>query len=110
MAVWGVWLDGSFLFSTGSRSRKARNLRSNPVCVVALNDGDVTVTLEGRATRLSDGRLRSRCEAAYDAKYPEGIPAGEPVFRVEPEVVFGIGEPPFTATATRWDFSRRRHL
>ena len=29
MVVWGLWLDGAFLFSTGSQSRKARNLAEN---------------------------------------------------------------------------------
>src|SRR5947199_10664376 len=30
MVVWGLWQDGRFLFSTGSQSRKARNLTKNP--------------------------------------------------------------------------------
>ena len=34
MVVWGLWLDGAFLFSTGSQSRKTRNLAKNPRCVV----------------------------------------------------------------------------
>ncbi len=34
MVVWGLWQDGLFLFSTGSQSRKARNLAENPKCIV----------------------------------------------------------------------------
>src|ERR1700726_707816 len=29
MVVWGLWQDGRLLFSTGSKSRKARNLAQN---------------------------------------------------------------------------------
>jgi pyridoxine/pyridoxamine 5'-phosphate oxidase len=30
MVIWGVWLGESFWFSTGAKSRKARNLAANP--------------------------------------------------------------------------------
>jgi general stress protein 26 len=30
-AVWGLWHDDAFHFSTGGRSRKARNLAANPI-------------------------------------------------------------------------------
>src|SRR5216117_1750125 len=31
MVVWALWLNGSLYFSTGSKSRKARNLAKNPL-------------------------------------------------------------------------------
>jgi hypothetical protein len=34
MVVWGLWQEGRFLFSTGSTSRKARNLAENPNGIV----------------------------------------------------------------------------
>ena len=34
MIVWGLWYGGVFYFSTGSDSRKARNLESNAHCVI----------------------------------------------------------------------------
>src|SRR5947209_13693831 len=34
MIVWGLWLDGVFYFSSGRRSRKAKNLAANPRCVI----------------------------------------------------------------------------
>src|SRR6202021_4344105 len=34
MVVWGLWQDGRFLFSTGSKSRKARTLAENTTCIV----------------------------------------------------------------------------
>ena len=42
MVVWGLWLDGAFLFSTGSQSRKARNLAQNPRCVVSTEAAEET--------------------------------------------------------------------
>src|SRR5260370_25870470 len=43
MVVWGLWLDGRFLFSTGSQSRKARNLAQNTNCVVCTQLGNEAV-------------------------------------------------------------------
>src|ERR1700686_5110178 len=34
MVVWGLWRNGTFLFSTGRQSRKSRNLEKNRDCVV----------------------------------------------------------------------------
>src|SRR5262245_1171592 len=34
MIIWGLWLEDSFWFSTGAKSRKARNMAENPRCVV----------------------------------------------------------------------------
>ena len=49
MVVWGLWLDGAFLFSTGSQSRKARNLAKNPRCVVCTEHAEQAVIVEGIA-------------------------------------------------------------
>src|SRR5258708_37820826 len=40
MVVWGLWLEGAFLFSTGSQSRKARNLAENRRCVVCTEQAE----------------------------------------------------------------------
>src|SRR5260370_39457896 len=51
MVVWGLWIDGQFLFMTGRKSRQARNLAKNPHCVVATEHahqaGIVAVTARG---------------------------------------------------------------
>src|SRR6478736_10300243 len=49
MVVWGLWLDGAFLFSTGSQSRKARNLAENEACVVCNEHAHEAVIIEGVA-------------------------------------------------------------
>src|SRR3972149_4391760 len=47
--VWGIWLDGTFYFSTGRQSRKARNLAANPHVAVHLESGSEAVIVEGGA-------------------------------------------------------------
>jgi PPOX class probable F420-dependent enzyme len=108
-AVWGVWFDGTFHFSTGGRSRKARNLAEDPRCVVSLDRADESVVVEGIAERTTDRARLFDLLAAYQRKYGSGFPDPEdnPVFTVHPRVAFGIieREPEFSATATRWVFT-----
>lgn len=47
MPVWGVWLDDAFCFSTGSQSRKARNLAENPRCVISCEVSEAQIIVEG---------------------------------------------------------------
>ena len=51
MVVWGLWQDGRLLFSTGSKSRKARNLAQNPIAWYVRNSR--TKRLLWRASRRS---------------------------------------------------------
>jgi hypothetical protein len=47
MIIWGLWFDDSFWFSTGAKSRKARNLAANPKCVIGTDDAAKALILEG---------------------------------------------------------------
>ena len=107
MPVWGVWLDDAFCFSTGSQSRKARNLAENPRCVISCEVDEAQIMVEGVADLMIGSELNRRFAEAYGPKYEwdmEGF--DEPVYAVRPAVVFGFttagGE--FTGTATRWAF------
>ncbi|MCI0354918.1 MAG: pyridoxamine 5'-phosphate oxidase family protein [Acidobacteria bacterium] len=106
MPVWCVWLEGRLFFSTGRKSRKARNLARNPRCAVCLAVGKGAVVVEGVARRMRDAPLTRRAAALYETKYRSPIPAGEPVYAVEPQVAFGLMESmeDFSRTATRWQF------
>jgi hypothetical protein len=112
MVVWGVWLDGEFCFSTGSQSRKARNLAKNKQCVICNEDADEAVILEGIAERMRDVVRIRKFIALYERKYKfdmSGMAEGminlkEPVFSVRPNKVFGQAEKTFAKTATRWRF------
>jgi PPOX class probable F420-dependent enzyme len=107
--VWGVWLDNQFLFSTGQRTVKARNLTANPNVVICTERADEAVFLEGVAATLSDAAIRNRFVTAYKEKYDwdmSGDADAGPIYTVQPKVVFGFIEAAsqFATTATRWTF------
>ena len=109
MVVWGLWLDRCFLFSTGSQSRKARNLALNPNCVVCTEHAQEAVILEG-AAEIADLAARRKLLARYGKKYEwdmttmaaDILSMKEPVFAVRPSVVFGLWEKHFQGRSTRW--------
>lgn len=108
MPLWGVWLDDGFCFSTGRQSRKGRNLRENPNCVVSTENAAEAVIVEGVAEQIADRAALKPFYEAYKAKYgwdlEQGEYASEPVYVVRPRIVFGIREQDFTSSATRWTF------
>jgi hypothetical protein len=111
MVVWGLWQDGRFLFSTGSKSRKARNLARKSNCVVCTEDAHEAVIIEGTA-EIADVLARRKLLPAYEHKYKFDMGAmkadilamKEPVFAVRPRVAFGLWEKKFMGSATRWKF------
>lgn len=112
MVVWGLWWNNRFCFSTGSKSRKARNLETNTRCVICNEQADEAVIVEGVAKRMRDAAEIRKFLSLYGRKYKmdfsemaEGMIAlKEPVFIVRPRVVFGQAEKTFSKTATRWTF------
>lgn len=109
--VWGVWLDGELVFSTGARSVKGRNLARNPTVAVHLESGDDVVMLEGEAKEIRgpEREWYERFAGAYEAKYPGVRPeypdgGDSPVYRVEARVVFAWREASYPNTATKWRF------
>jgi nitroimidazol reductase NimA-like FMN-containing flavoprotein (pyridoxamine 5'-phosphate oxidase superfamily) len=103
MPVWGVWLNESFFFSTGRKSRKGQNLAANHACTIANDNGEEAVIVEGMATQIEDVAEAKRVATAYQKKYkmdPRSM--GEPIFRVTPSRVFGFVEKTFPESATRW--------
>jgi hypothetical protein len=111
MVVWGLWQDGRFLFSTGSKSLKARNLARNRNCVVGTEHAQEAVIVEG-AAEVADLTARRKFLPACEKKYKfdmssmnDGILSmKEPVFAVRPKVVFGLWERYFQSKSTRWKF------
>src|ERR1700688_2096792 len=111
MVVWGLWQDGRFLFSTGSKSRKARNLAQNANCVLCTELAQEAVIVEGTA-EIADVLARRKFLPKYERKYKFDMSAmkqdilsmKEPVFAVRPRVVFGLWEKHFIEKSTRWTF------
>jgi hypothetical protein len=111
MVVWGLWQDGRFLFSTGSKSRKARNLAQNANCVVCTEHAQEAVIVEGIA-EIADVASRRKLLPAYERKYKfdmgemkkDILSMKEPIFAVRARVVFGLWEKDFIGKSTRWTF------
>ena len=111
MVVWGLWQDGRLLFSTGTKSRKARNLAKNTNCVVCTELANEAVIVEGIA-EIADVAARRKFLAKYGPKYKfdmssmkdDILAMKEPVFAVRPRVVFGLSEKYFQSKSTRWKF------
>ncbi len=111
--VWGVWLGEIFYFSTGPRSRKARNLTVNPHCVVSPEGADKAIIVEGVAERVTSPAVLKQVADVCSTKYQwpteptqDGVRDQHgnegPVFAVRPRVVFAWDE--FPQDATRWIF------
>jgi PPOX class probable F420-dependent enzyme len=112
MPVWAVWVDGCVWFSSSVGSRKARNLRANPSCVVTTDDPREPVVVEARAEVVVDpdgiGAMVEVMNRKYEVSY--GLDFFDPVvnatYRARPERVFGLREDDFTGSPTRWTFDR----
>ena len=111
MVVWGLWQDGRFLFSTGGKSRKARNLAKNPNCVVCTEHAHEAVVVEGVA-EIADVKARRKLFSPYERKYKfdmssireDILSMKEPVFAIRPNIVFALWEKHFQSKSTRWKF------
>jgi PPOX class probable F420-dependent enzyme len=110
MPVWGVWLDGRLWFSSGLRSRKARNLAADPRCTVTTDDARDPLVVEGRAERRADAAAIEAFVAAINDKYDAGMttefqdPAVNGTFGVRPVRAFGLSGDDFVGSPTRWTF------
>ena len=113
--VWGIWLDDTFYFSTGSLA--ASNLVTRPAITVHLESGSQVVIIEGVAEPVSDIVLVEQVVSLYNQKYnwnvdPYNLPG--PFYAVRPQVAFGWHfdeselnpESTGLGTATRWRFKQ----
>jgi Pyridoxamine 5'-phosphate oxidase len=115
MIVWGLWQDGRFLFSTGRKSRKARNLAQNQNCIVCTEHANEAVIVEGVA-EIADVSARRKFLPTYERKYKfdmkgmrdDILSMKEPVFAIRPRVAFGLWEKYFISKTTRWKFDHHR--
>jgi general stress protein 26 len=105
MVIWGLWLDGAFLFSTGKSSRKGKNLAKTPRCVIGTEKAHEAVVVEGEIEINSNPKLRKKFNNAYQKKYKWDMSTfDEPVYVMRPRIAFGLYEKEFMGTATRWQF------
>jgi Pyridoxamine 5'-phosphate oxidase len=112
MLVWGIWWQDAFWFSTGPRTRKARNLASNPRCSIGTEKADEAVIVEGMVQEVSDRAVWREVIEIYNRKYGGDLgplleSSGSFIFRVTPQTVFAQDEHAenFTEAVTRWTFT-----
>lgn len=111
MIVWGIWWQDAFWFSTGPRTRKAKNIAALPQVVIATEDADEAVILEGTAEEITDRSAWKELAKIYNTKYggdvePLLMSSDGCVFRVQPQVAFAQDEHAenFADAVTRWHF------
>jgi len=112
MVIWALWLDGFLYFSTGSKSRKAQNLANYFNGVMCTEKADEAVILEGIVEAERDVERIREFLRLYEKKYKWDMSSmadhllklKEPVFRLRPQVGFGLAEKTFATSATRWLF------
>ena len=70
-AVGAIWLDGTYWFQTGERTKKHRNVERDPRCSVAVSILDADVVVEGDAERVTDPSDVARAAKAWaDGGWP----------------------------------------
>jgi len=110
MPVWGIWHDASVWFSSSLRSRKARNLRADPRCVVTTDNPIEPVIVAGVADVVRDLGAIQEMVSRLNEKYSAEItlefmdPDVNATFRVRPRWVFSLNDKEFTESPTRWQF------
>jgi general stress protein 26 len=110
MPVWGMWDDSALWFTTGVRSRKAKNLRADPRCVVTTEDANDPVIIEGTARIVTDPASMRRVLDLMNDKYGTDIemsfldPDVNATIAVRPRQVVSMRHGDFTGSPTRWQF------
>ena len=102
--------DLEIVFDTLEDTRKARNLRAEPRCVVTTDSPTEPVVVEGVAETVRDLGAIQELVARMNAKYSSDItvefmdPDVNATFCVRPRWVFSLNDKEFTASPTRWQF------
>ncbi len=119
MPVGILFIDDAFYFTSGPKTRKARNIAHNPDSVISIATHDFDLVVEGSATRVVDQAHLQRIADAFKkegweptvvkggltANYsaPSAGPPPWQVYEVKPETIFALGtSEPYGAT--RWNF------
>ena len=105
-AAGALWIDGKIYFTTGSGTRKGRNLAANPNCAFSVSLTGIDLVLEGRAVHVTDRPALLRLARRYagqgwpasvrgdslTAKY-SALSAGPPpwnLYVVTPTTAYGV--------------------
>jgi len=87
MVVWGIWWRDAFWFSTGPRTRKAKNIAADPHVVIGTEKADEAVILEGTAEEIKDRAVWKQLAQIYNAKYGVDV---EPILMASDGCIFRV--------------------
>src|SRR4030088_1901080 len=72
--IGAVWHDGDLYFTSGPKTRKARNLAANPACTISVKLTGMDLTLTGVAARVADPAVLERVASIYrDIGWPAEV-------------------------------------
>ncbi len=112
-----IWLDGTLHFCAGAGEQKARNLESNPRCILTTGTNQLRsgldVVVEGAAARVTDKARLQRLAALWKSKLDWSFEVGDGAFRdpdgrrglvfgVTPTKVLSFGKGPYSQTRYRF--------
>jgi hypothetical protein len=119
--VGALFVEGAFWIETGETTRKARNLERDPRCSLSVATLEYDLTIEGRATKVTDRDLVATMAAAWRAQgWPAevdssglaltaeyGAPSAGPppwtIYRIEIDAATAV-QTVAPGGATRWSF------
>jgi pyridoxine/pyridoxamine 5'-phosphate oxidase len=65
--IGALWVDGTFWFVTGERSRKGRNLAGDPRCAMSVSTDEFDLVVEGTAEKVTDPATVEKLAAIWAA-------------------------------------------
>jgi Pyridoxamine 5'-phosphate oxidase len=120
--VGALWVDGTFWFETGMRTRKGRNLTRDPRCTLSLATRDFDLVVEGEAALIVEPAIVAAMAAQWrsqgwparvdetghaltaDYSAPSAGPPPWAVFRLTPHHATAVATSG-PGGATRWRFA-----
>jgi general stress protein 26 len=112
-----IWLDGTLHFCAGAHEQKAKNLESDPRCILTTGSNrlrsGLDVVVEGTAVRVTDTPQLQRLAALWKSKldwpyevangaFRDGAGRHGLVFGVTPTKVLAFGKGTFSQTRYRF--------
>jgi general stress protein 26 len=111
-----IWLDGVLHICTGDAEQKARNLQSEPRCILTTGTNQfrsgLDVVVEGVARRVTDHALLERLAALWKSKLDWPFEVGDDGFRGgggSTVLVFGVAPTKVLAFGKGDPFSQTRY-
>ncbi|WP_199796686.1 pyridoxamine 5'-phosphate oxidase family protein [Pseudonocardia dioxanivorans] len=68
--IGALWVDGTFWFETGERTRKGRNLARDPRCALSLATEKFDLVVRGTAEQVTDPATVARMAAHWAEDWP----------------------------------------